>query len=137
MDNRITRFGVSIEDELLKEFDNFINRKGYASRSEALRDLIRNYLITEERLREDRSAFGTLTLVYNHHETRELLEQLTDLQHHHHAKVISTLHVHIDKSNCLEVIVLRGKTTEIKKLSDNLMSKKGVKHGKLMLTALK
>ncbi|MEW6202469.1 MAG: nickel-responsive transcriptional regulator NikR [bacterium] len=137
MDEQIIRFGVSIEDKLLKEFDSFIGRKGYGSRSEAIRDLIRNYLITEERLLEDRPALGTLTLVYNHHEMRELVERLTDLQHHHHAKIISSLHIHIDKLNCLEIIVLKGKTSEIKRLSDNITSKKGVKHGKLTLTAIK
>ncbi|HVR74566.1 MAG TPA: nickel-responsive transcriptional regulator NikR [Planctomycetota bacterium] len=129
-----TRFGVSLDDRLLRRFDGVIQKKGYANRSEAIRDLIRDSLVEDEWKDDDRETVGTLTLVYDHG-THELSEQLTDLQHSFHKQVISTLHVHLDAHNCLEVLVLRGKAGEIRKRAELLVSMKGVKHGKLTMTS--
>ena len=133
-DSRTTRFGVSLDDRLLRRFDSVISRKGYANRSEAIRDLIRDSLVEEEWEDEERETVGTLTLVYDHG-TRELTDHLTDLQHSFHKQVISSLHVHLDQHNCLEVLVLRGKSGEIRRRAELLASVKGVKHGKLTMTS--
>jgi CopG family nickel-responsive transcriptional regulator len=132
----LCRIGVAIPADLLGEFDALIERKGYATRSEAFRDLIRDALIQEEVARGEQKAVGTLTLVYDHH-VRQLGERLTEIQHDHHQQVISTLHVHLDHSQCLEVLVLRGKAGEIRRIADKLIAAKGVQHGKLTLTVPK
>ena len=129
----LVRFGVSIEPDLLKEFDKYIAEKSYENRSEAIRDLIRNNLVEKEWKAGDKDAVGTITIVYNHHKWK-LTDTLTDIQHRYHTSVISTLHVHLDHHNCLEVLVVKGKAREIKKISDLLISTKGVKHGKLITT---
>ena len=130
----LTRFGVSIPDSLLGDFDRLITRKGYQNRSEAIRDLIRDSLVTEEWRAGNREMVGTISLVYSHH-TRELSRILTKMQHNHYQTILSTLHVHMDEHNCLEVLVVKGKGEEIKKISDRLIGTKGVKHGKLSLTS--
>jgi CopG family nickel-responsive transcriptional regulator len=127
------RFGVSIDDRLLKRFDELISEKGYINRSEAIRDLIRNALVEEEWRHEEEEIVGTVSLVYDHH-TRELADKLTDHQHSHHEAIISSLHIHLDAHHCLEVVVMKGKASEIKRLADELIGTKGVKHGKLMTT---
>jgi CopG family transcriptional regulator, nickel-responsive regulator len=129
----LIRFGVSMEQSLLKEFDSLCTEKGYATRSEALRDMIRNLLVEKELGNENTKGVGTLTLVYNHHQ-RELEEKLTEYQHHHLESIISTVHVHLTQHLCLEVMLLKGKTKEIKAIADGLIATKGVKHGKLVLT---
>ena len=129
----VTRFGISLESPLLKRFDTLIRKKGYASRSEAIRDLIRNSLVTEEWESYTTETVGTITLVYSH-ETRELNDNLNDLQHQYHELVKSTMHIHLDGHNCLEVIVVRGKARDIKSVADRLIGTKGVKHGKLTVT---
>jgi CopG family nickel-responsive transcriptional regulator len=129
-----SRFGVSLADELLREFDRLIGRKGYASRSEAIRDLIRNYLAEEAWKAGRGPAVGTVTLVYDHH-VPDLQEKLTDIQHEHVDTVVSTLHVHLERHRCLEVLVVRGKANEIRALADRLIGARGVKHGKLTLAA--
>ena len=129
----VVRFGVSIENKLMKKFDDLIGRKGYAARSEALRDLIRDRLVEEEWESGDQETVGTITLVYNHH-TRELDHALTDLQHRSFHQIISALHVHLDAHNCLEVLVVKGKSRDIRKIADSLIGTKGVKHGKLTMT---
>jgi len=129
----ITRFGVSIEESLLKNFDRLISRKGYQNRSEAIRDLIRDSLVTEEWREGKKEMVGTIALVYSHH-TRELSRILTKMQHNHYQTILSTLHIHLDEHNCLEVLAVKGKGEEIKKISDRLIGTKGVKHGKLSLT---
>ncbi len=131
----ISRFGVSVEDELLKSFDNLINGQGYENRSEALRDLMRDALI-KSRIKtspENAEVLGSLTLVYDHHAT-DLNDKMNELQHKHHDLVVSVLHVHVSHDDCMEVIVLRGKVREIRHLSDGLLSLKGVKHGRLFVT---
>ena len=129
----IIRFGVSIDSQLIKKFDALINRKGYATRSEAIRDMIRDTLVEEEWEAGAQETVGTITIVYNHH-TRELEHALTDMQHKSFHQIISTLHVHLDAHNCLEVLVVKGKGQEIKNIADRLIGTKGVKHGKLVMT---
>ncbi len=129
----IKRFGVSLDSSLLRNFDSLISRKGYANRSEAIRDLIRDSLVKEEWKHGNKETVGTITFVYSH-ETRELTDTLTELQHHFYASIISSMHVHLDEHNCLEVIVVKGKGENIKKIADRLIGTKGVKHGKLTVT---
>lgn len=127
------RFGISIDDKLLKSFDHLIEEKGYLNRSEAIRDLIRASLVELKWERGEEETVGTVTLVYNHH-VHDLADKLTEHQHSHHDQVVSTLHVHLDAHNCLEVLVVRGKAREVKKIADELIGVKGVKHGKLVMT---
>jgi CopG family nickel-responsive transcriptional regulator len=121
----VTRFGVSLEKELLERFDLLIGRKGYANRSEAIRDLIRDSLVRDQWEAGTDGAVGTITLVYNH-DTRELADRLTDIQHAHYGSIISALHVHLDAHHCLEVLVLRGNSAELKALADRLIGTRGV-----------
>ncbi len=127
------RFGISLENILLERFDRLIKKKSYTSRSEAIRDLIRDNLVREEWEKGEKQTVGTITIVYSHH-TGELMNTLTDLQHHFHDSIISSMHVHLDEHNCLEVLVVKGKGKDIKKVADRLIGTKGVKHGKLSLT---
>jgi CopG family nickel-responsive transcriptional regulator len=133
---KITRFGVSIEPDLLKKFDKVIKKKGYTNRSEAIRDIIRENLIAETTEDPNSEAIGTLTMIYDHH-AGNLTNRLLDLQHHHHKEILTTTHIHVDHDNCLEVLVLKGKTRNIQKLADNIKSLKGIKHGELVITESK
>jgi len=133
---KITRFGVSIEPNLLYKFDKVIKKKGYKNRSEAIRDVIRKNLITERTEDPNSEAIGTLTMIYDHH-AGNLTNRLLDLQHHHHKEILTTTHIHVDHDNCLEVLVLKGKAGNIKKLADNIKSLKGIKHGELVITESK
>jgi CopG family nickel-responsive transcriptional regulator len=130
----LVRFGVAMDADLLQRFDEHIGAKGYGNRSEALRDLVRADLVNAH-LKRDGLAVATLTLVYDHH-VRELSEKLTDMQHDLGEHVVSTLHVHLDHDHCLEVIVLRGPAGLIQSAADRLLATKGVKHGRLVATAL-
>ncbi len=129
---KLVRFGVSLDSHLLDEFDRLIARKKYATRSEALRDLIRDNLVSSQ-WDENRETVGTITLVYDHH-VRSLTEKLTDIQHDYDNLILSTLHVHLDHDHCLEVLAVRGKGREIRTVADRLIATKGVKHGKLTMT---
>lgn len=129
----IKRFGISLDSSLLKSFDRLLLEKGYMNRSEAIRDLIRDSLVKEEWEKGNKETVGTITIVYSH-DTRELLNILTDIQHDFHTSVISSTHVHLDSHNCLEVLIVKGKGKDIKKIADMLIGTKGVKHGKLSLT---
>ena len=128
----LTRFGISISSDLLNKFDKLIETKGYVNRSEAIRDLIRDYLVEHE-WEKDTETMGSVTVVYDHH-VRELTESLTALQHEYRSSIISSMHIHIDEHNCLEVVVIRGKGSKVKEIADRLISTKGVKHGKLVMT---
>jgi len=130
----LIRFGVSVEEKLVEEFDRVIRDKGYTNRSEARRDLMRKELIAEEWRSGNKEVVGTLTIVYDHG-LREVDRRLTQMQHDYHDSVISSLHVHLDESHCLEVVVLRGRATQVKKLADKLTSARGVKHGQLVMTS--
>lgn len=132
MEEGATRFGVSMDPDLLERFDQLITRKGYKNRSEAIRDLMRDYLVRQE-WEEGQEIVGTVTLVYNHH-IRELTDVLTNVQHDHSDKVLSTLHIHLDHANCLEVIAVRGKSEEVRALADKIIGTRGVKHGRLAAT---
>ena len=129
----VTRFGVSLDEKLLRQFDRVIVRKGYANRSEALRDLIRESLVRDQWELGTEEAVGTITLVYDH-ETRDLADKLTDLQHAHYESIVSTLHVHLDPHHCLEVLVLRGTARTLKGIADRLIGTRGVKHGTFSAT---
>jgi CopG family nickel-responsive transcriptional regulator len=130
----LARFGISIDQQLLDNFDDLINEKGYVNRSEAIRDMIRNALVEDQVARADSTpTVGTVTLVFDHH-TRDLSDKLTEHQHSHHDAIVSALHVHLDVHHCLEVVVVRGTATQVKRLADELIGTKGVKHGKLVMT---
>lgn len=122
-----------MDQSLLKDFDKLIAKIGYTNRSEAIRDLIRERLIQQEWQASNQETVGTITLVYDH-EIHELTETLTALQHKYHKQIVSTMHIHLDEHNCLEVLIVRGKGNVIKKIADKLQSTKGVKHGKLITT---
>lgn len=125
---KLTRLGVSLDEELLEPFDALCAVKGYSNRSEAIRDLIRKALVAEEWHQADGQGAGTLTLVYDHHKN-DLARRLTQMQHDEHDIIIATLHVHLDHHNCLEVLILKGEATRVRALADKLISCKGVKHG--------
>jgi len=130
----LIRFGVSIEKDLLDNFDELLALRGYATRSEALRDLIRDSLIQHKiELGETVKVLGTLTLVYDHHASN-LISEMADIQHKHHETVISVMHAHVSHDDCMEVLALNGDARQISTLADALVSLKGVKHGKLFLT---
>ena len=129
----LARIGVAIDADLLAEFDDLIARRSYTNRSEAFRDMIREELLETAGESPESAVVGTITMVYDHH-VRLLSDKLVDMQHDHHDLVLSTLHVHLDHHNCLEVLVVKGKSVEVRKLADALISTKGVKHGKLTLT---
>lgn len=130
----LSRIGVSIDADLLRRFDSYISDKGYQNRSEAFRDLIRDRLVDSAVIGPNAFVVGTVTLIYDHH-TRLLPEKLTDIQHEHHDIIISTMHAHLDHENCLEVIVLRGKSKDVQRLADRLISTKGVQHGRLVMSS--
>ena len=130
----LSRIGVAIDAMLLKKFDRLIKSGGYTNRSEAFRDLIRYKLVEEQWERPESNVVGTVTLVYDHH-VRLLNEKLTDMQHSHFHHILSTMHVHLDHDNCLEVLVVKGKASAVKKIADALISTKGVKHGRLTITS--
>ncbi len=130
----LSRIGVAIDSDLLQKFDDLIATRGYSNRSEAFRDLIRAELVEVSWQAPDSQVVGTVTLVYNHH-VRLLSEKLTEYQHEHFHNVLSTLHVHLDHDNCLEVLVVRGRASSVKAIADALISTKGVKHGRLTITS--
>jgi len=130
----LIRTGISLEQDLLEKFDLLIKQKGYGNRSEAIRDLVRDHFVQEE-VASNKIVVGTITLIYDHHQPK-LSEQLVSAQHDYKGQVLATTHVHLDHHNCLEVIILKGHGTEVKKFSDKLLSLRGVKHGKLVLTAV-
>jgi CopG family nickel-responsive transcriptional regulator len=133
----LTRISISLETALLEAFDQHIQGRGYPTRSEAIRDLIRDHLIREEAKGSgDGSAeqVAVLTLVYDHH-ARELAARLIDKQHHHHDLVVSSLHVHLGERHCLEVSILRGPTDRVRHLGEELLATRGVLHGEMTFTS--
>ena len=131
--SELNRIGVAIDSDLLAKFDALIQDRGYTNRSEAFRDLIRDELVQKSWEKPDQQVVGTVTLVYDHH-VRMLSEKLTGIQHDFHHNILSTLHVHLDHDNCLEVLIVKGKAADVQKVADALISTKGVKHGRLTLT---
>jgi len=132
---KLARFGISIPEELLKAFDEYIERKHYANRSEAIRDLIRQKLVEEEWRESKEEVVGVITYLYDHHK-RELTDKLIEIQHDYYDKIITTQHIHVDHNRCLEAILVRGKANEIKDLADKIQAQKGVLHLNLALTTL-
>ena len=133
MDTRVARFSISLDKNLLRQLDRMLREKGYKNRSLAVADMVRDRLIEHRAEADGDDAAASVTLVYDHHKAH-VQEALTELQHRFRGSVVSTLHVHLDHHNCLEVLVLRGKASEIRALADRLIAAKGVKHGRLTLT---
>ena len=131
---KLVRFGVAMDEDLLGKFDALVARRGVAAnRSEAVRDLVRDALVDEQWEAPDEEIVGTITMVFDHH-ANDLAEKLDSLQHAHFDKVVSSMHVHLDAHNCLEVIVVRGTSSDVRDIADGLLGTKGVKHGKLVTT---
>ena len=128
----LIRTGISLEQDLLERFDKVVRQKGYGSRSEAIRDLVRDHFV-EDDVAANKVVVATLTLIYDHHQPK-LSEQLIQSQHDYKGQVLASTHVHLDHHNCLEVIILKGKGVDAQKFADKLLSLKGVRHGKLVLT---
>lgn len=133
MKDALVRFGVAMEGSLLREFDALVEERG-GTRSELLRDLVRAE-VTRSRVTAGATAVASLTLVYDHH-VRDLTERLTDFQHALGDKVTSALHVHLDHDHCLEVVVMRGPSDELKRAGEKLLATRGVKHGGMELIAI-
>jgi len=129
----LKRFSISLEEKLLAEFDRFIALRTYSNRSEAIRDLIRKGFV-QEAWEADKEVAGVITLVYDHHRY-QLQEKITELQHDLHHHIISSMHVHMDHDNCLEVIVVRGKASKVKNLAEQLIALRGVKDGNLSMSS--
>ncbi|MBN1523183.1 MAG: nickel-responsive transcriptional regulator NikR [Spirochaetales bacterium] len=127
----IQRFGISLENDLLHAFDKRIQKKGYKNRSEAIRDLIRDSLIEEEFTDGNKQTNAIVMIVYDHHQYN-LAQKMTGIQHEHHDTIIASLHSHLDKHNCLEVILLKGKAGELQHIADSIISTNGVKYGKFI-----
>lgn len=130
---KTARFSVSIPARLLEQFDEMIREKKVVNRSQAIADIIRDALVEHKMESGDEEMAGTITLVYDHHKPH-VQEKLTDIQHDYHQFIISTLHIHLDHHNCLEVLAVKGVAPVLKKIADILISSKGVKHGKLTIT---
>jgi CopG family transcriptional regulator, nickel-responsive regulator len=128
----LIRTGISLERELLEMFDRAIGRKGYTNRSKAIRDLVRDYAVSED-VETNRIVVGSLTLVYNHHKPG-LSERITDIQHHAGPKVLAATHVHLDHEYCLEVVIMKGRSSEVQHVAEQILTLRGVKHGRLVLT---
>ena len=131
--SELSRIGVAIEGDLLADFDAFLEKHHYPSRSEAFRDLIREALAADQGPDENAEVVGTVTVVYSH-SIRHLGDRITSLQHDHHACVVSTMHVHLDHDNCLEVVAVRGRAGRVRALADALIAMKGVRQGRLFLS---
>ncbi|MCS7232594.1 MAG: nickel-responsive transcriptional regulator NikR [Synergistetes bacterium] len=125
--SKLVRFGVSMEEDLLERFDKIIALKGYENRSEAIRDLMRNFILEEEWEKTTGKAMAVLVIVYDHHK-----KDVTEMQHGYLKEIVSTLHLHVDEDNCLEVILLKGDVQDLKDIASKIGSQKGVKYAKLI-----
>ena len=128
------RFGISLDADLLEQFDALCEKQGSPNRSEAIRDLIRAALVEDRWQRENSLVAGTLTMVYDHHKS-DLAQRLTAQQHDFHDLIITTLHVHMDHHNCLEVTIIKGRATMVKELADKMIALRGVKDGNLTMSS--
>ena len=133
MKNVCTRFSISMAADLTLKLDAMIKAKGYRNRSQAIADMVRSQLVEHNADFSNKEIAGTVTLVFDHHK-RGIQSLLTGIQHDHQAVIVSTMHVHLDHHNCLEVLVMRGLARAVKSAADRLIATKGVKHGKLTLT---
>ena len=131
----LARFSVAVPEDLLAAFDDLLARRGDdANRSSAIRDLMRAALVEEALKTPDAEVIGSLTMIYDHH-TGDLTRRLDEVQHDYTAEIVSTMHVHLDHHNCLEILALRGTRARIYELADRLLSLRGVRHGKLTCSA--
>ncbi|WP_416825307.1 nickel-responsive transcriptional regulator NikR [Ectobacillus polymachus] len=135
-DSTLSRFGVSMDEKLLTEFDKLIANKGYSNRSEAVRDLVREALLLEDWKDPEQYVAGSILLFYDHNQ-KGLLEQMTAIQHSFHHEILATTHFHLDEHNCLELIIVKGKAGRMQLLSDQLVSMKGVKYGKFTVAPIR
>ena len=126
----LRRFGVSLPDALLAQFDELIKSRGYANRSEAIRDLIRDTLVEQEWGETAGAVMACLVVVYDHH-AFDISRRLIDIQHEDHHLILSSMHIHMDEHNCMEVVVLRGDKARVEGIANRIISARGVKHGKL------
>ncbi len=129
---KIKRFGVSLEEDILKDLDNLVKTSNFPNRSQAIRHLIKNSLI-EDKVYKNKIVAGAIVIVYDHHK-RELNSKLMNVQHDYHDLVLSTQHVHLDHDHCLETIAVKGKARMLTELADKIIGTKGIKHGKLVIT---
>jgi CopG family nickel-responsive transcriptional regulator len=129
----IVRFGISLENALLDNFDNLIKRRKYTNRSEAIRDLIRQELLKKD-WEEDQEVAGAITFIYDHHQ-RDLLNKIIDVQHDYQDIIQSSQHIHLDHHSCLEIVAVKGNSKKVSKLADTLKALKGVKHGSLSISS--
>jgi CopG family nickel-responsive transcriptional regulator len=129
----LIRFGISIPRKLSQRFDQYLKNKKYISRSEAIRDLIRQALVQEE-IEQNVEVVAVISLLYDHHK-RELSERLIELQHSKNQIVLSSTHIHLDHNNCIEVVIMRGLSQDVKRLADALIATKGVKHGTIEMSS--
>ncbi|MFC1739174.1 nickel-responsive transcriptional regulator NikR [Planctomycetota bacterium] len=132
---KVERIGVSLDKKLLTGFDKLIAKTGYPNRSEAIRDLVRNQLSRERLTNPKANAYAVVSIVYNHHSTK-LMQKLTSLQHSHLLQTISSIHIHLAKDECMEVIVLRGRAGEINEMAEKMLGLKGVKLGRINLVPI-
>jgi CopG family nickel-responsive transcriptional regulator len=131
---QMERVGISVASGLLKQFDKMISSQGYQNRSEAIRDLIRTSLSKQQLENPNQKAVAAVCVVYNHHSS-QLMQKLTHLQHNHLLETVCSMHIHLDADDCMEVIILRGKVSDIIRVGENMTSQKGVKLGKVNLIA--
>ena len=125
------RFTISLDETLAAAFDELIKERGYATRSEAVRDILRTHLQQSGEQRDDKGhCVANLSYVYNHHE-RELSERLASLQHDHHELTISTMHAHLDHNECIETVMLKGAAKQVRHFAERIMAERGVRHGHL------
>lgn len=129
----LKRFSISLENNLLKNFDRYIQAQSYNNRSEAIRDLIRKALVKQE-WESDSNVMGVITLVYDHHR-HQLQEKVTEVQHDYHHHIVSSSHVHMDHNNCLEVIIVKGNAQDVQDLADKLIALRGVRDGNLAMSS--
>ncbi len=129
----LKRFSISLEEDLLEKFDRYIQERSYENRSEAIRDLIRRSFVKDE-WEGDKEVIGVISIIYDHH-MRRLQDRITEAQHDYHHQITSTTHVHVDHSNCLEVVIVRGKAKKVKELSEKLGALRGVKHISLSMSS--
>jgi len=131
--SELVRLSLSIEKPLYDRLEKSVKQSGYTNRSEFVRDMIRRHLVEEE-WEKGKYVLATITLIYDHHK-RNLTEKLTHLQHHHHGKVMAATHVHLDKAMCAEMILVKGKADEVRRLADRMGQQKGVLHTDLSMAS--
>lgn len=129
----LIRFGVSMPEELMKQFDGYLLERGYTNRSEAIRDLVRRAMLAPGRLKSDQHVAGTIVMVYDHH-VLDLPLTLMELQHDYHHQINSTMHVHLNHDQCLEIIVVRGQLGKLRELHQRIQVQKGVLYAELSVT---